>query len=56
MGKTVRPYIIDLGSRNGTLVNGVKIEARRYVELSEKDVIKFGLSPREYILLHQDSR
>jgi smad nuclear-interacting protein 1 len=56
MGKSVRPYIIDLESCNGTFVNNVKIEARRYVELLEKDVIKFGSSSREYVLIHGDSR
>ncbi|KAJ9583819.1 hypothetical protein L9F63_021822 [Diploptera punctata] len=47
VGKRVRPYIIDLESANGTYVNSVKIEPRTYVELLEKDVIKFGYSSRE---------
>lgn len=51
-GRRVRPYIIDLESANGTFLNGEKIEARRYYELREKDVIKFGFSSREYVLLH----
>lgn len=49
------PYIIDLESANGTFVNNKKIEARCYVELMEKDVIKFGFSSREYVLLHDKS-
>ncbi|KAF7989872.1 hypothetical protein HCN44_008546 [Aphidius gifuensis] len=55
-GKRVRPYIIDLESANGTFVNNVKLEPRRYHELLEKDVIKFGFSSREYVLLHEHSK
>ncbi|CAG9802787.1 unnamed protein product [Chironomus riparius] len=55
-GKRVRPYIIDLESANGTFVNNKQIEAKKYVELLEKDVIKFGFSSREYVLLHESSK
>ncbi|RNA35111.1 smad nuclear-interacting 1 [Brachionus plicatilis] len=55
-GRTVKPYIIDLGSTNGTFINNKQIEAQRYFELREKDVIKFGFSSREYILLHEESK
>ena len=51
-GRRVRPYIIDLNSANGTFVNNNKIDPQRYVELLEKDVIKFGFSSREYVLMH----
>jgi len=51
----VFPYIIDLGSANGTYLNNQKIEPQRYVELKEKDVLKFGYSSREYVLLHENS-
>ncbi|RUS81020.1 hypothetical protein EGW08_011225 [Elysia chlorotica] len=51
-GRRVRPYIIDLESANGTYLNGEQIEASRYYELKEKDVIKFGFSSREYVVLH----
>lgn len=53
--RRVRPYIIDLESANGTFVNNKKIEPRKYFELFEKDVLKFGFSSREYVLLHEDS-
>jgi smad nuclear-interacting protein 1 len=53
---TVRPYIIDLESTNGTYVNNVKLEPRIYVELLEKDVIKFGYSTRDYVILHEQSK
>lgn len=55
-GRRVRPYLIDLESANGTFVNDVKLEARRYHELLERDVIKFGFSTREYVLLHEKSK
>jgi len=52
----VLPYIIDLGSSNGTFLNNNKIDPQRYVELKEKDMLKFGFSSREYILLHENSQ
>lgn len=55
LGRRVRPYVIDLASANGTYVNGQRIEPQRYVELIEKDVVKFGFSSREYVLLHDSS-
>lgn len=54
-GGVVKPYIMDLESVNGTWVNGEKIQAARYVELREKDVLKFGMSSREFVLLHGGS-
>ncbi|XP_007904939.1 smad nuclear-interacting protein 1 [Callorhinchus milii] len=54
-GRRVRPYIIDLGSANGTYLNNQRIEAQRYYELREKDVLKFGFSSREYVILHEFS-
>lgn len=47
----VRPYVIDLESGNGTTVNGDTIPAGRYVELRDKDMLKFGHSSREYVLM-----
>jgi len=49
---TIKPYIIDLGSTNGTFLNGERLESLRYYELLEKDVLKFAFSSREYVLLH----
>jgi smad nuclear-interacting protein 1 len=52
----VKPYIIDLGSRNGTFLNSVRLDDSRYYELFEKDALKFGASSREYIILNEKSR
>ncbi|TRM64028.1 SMAD/FHA domain-containing protein [Schizophyllum amplum] len=50
----VKPFIIDLESTNGTQVNDERIPESRYYELKLNDVIKFGTSAREYVLLHDD--
>lgn len=55
ISKRVRPYLMDLGSTNGTFINDERIEPQRYYELFEKDTIKFGNSSREYVLLHENS-
>jgi len=47
----IRPYIMDLESTNGTFLNSEKVERSRYIELLEKDVLKFGESSREYVLM-----
>jgi smad nuclear-interacting protein 1 len=55
MGKATRPYLIDLESTNGTYINNDRIESAKYYQLKEKDVIKFGFSSREYVVLHEQS-
>ncbi len=50
LGK-VRPYLIDLESANGTMLNKELIPASRYLELRDKDMIQFGDSTREYVLM-----
>ncbi len=47
----VKPYLIDLESANGTLLNGDKVPESRYLELRNKDMIQFGSSTREYVLM-----
>jgi smad nuclear-interacting protein 1 len=47
----VKPYLIDLESANGTTLNDKKIGGSRYLELRDKDMIKFGDSAREYVLM-----
>ncbi|CAM0908995.1 unnamed protein product [Alopecurus aequalis] len=55
MSQKVRPYLMDLGSTNGTFINENRVEPHRYYELFERDNIKFGNSSREYVLLHENS-
>jgi len=47
----VKPYLIDLDSANGTRLNGEKIGGSRYVELRDGDVVGFGDSEREYVMM-----
>ncbi|KAJ9148555.1 Smad nuclear-interacting protein [Pleurostoma richardsiae] len=47
----VKPYLVDLESANGTTLNNEKVPDRRYLELRDKDMIQFGLSTREYVLM-----
>jgi smad nuclear-interacting protein 1 len=53
--KVVKPYLLDLESTNGSFVNAERLEPARYYELREKDVVKFGLSSREFVILHEHS-
>ncbi|GBG27840.1 Smad nuclear-interacting protein 1 [Hondaea fermentalgiana] len=50
----VRPYIIDLGSSNGTRLNGERLEPSRYYELLEKDILRFAKSSREYVVMFDE--
>lgn len=36
MESAVRPYLMDLGSTNGSFLNNERLEAQRYYELYEK--------------------
>ncbi|KAK4231931.1 SMAD/FHA domain-containing protein [Podospora fimiseda] len=47
----VKPYLIDLESANGTLLNGEKVPESRYLELRNKDMVRFGSSTREYVFM-----
>jgi len=47
----VLPYVMCLGSTNGTFLNGERIDSERYYELREKDSLRFGESSREYVVL-----
>lgn len=47
----VKPYLIDLESANGTVLNGDKVPDSRYLELRNKDMVQFGHSSREYVVV-----
>ncbi|TQV92236.1 hypothetical protein V2A60_004521 [Cordyceps javanica] len=47
----VKPYLIDLESANGTMLNNGKIQDSRYLELRDKDMVQFGQSTREYVVM-----
>lgn len=51
----VKPYIMDLESTNGTFLNGQRLDPARYYEMRERDVLKFAMSSREFVLLHAGS-
>ena len=44
-------YVLDLDSANGTWLNGERVEERRYVEVRGGDVLRWGQSEREYVVL-----
>jgi smad nuclear-interacting protein 1 len=47
----VKPYVIDLESANGTVLNDERIPDSRYLELRHKDMLQFGKSTREYVVM-----
>ena len=47
----VKPYVIDLESANGTRVNGEKIPEKRFWEIKSGDMLGFGESTREYVIM-----
>ena len=47
----VKPYLIDLESVHGTRLNGKKIAPSKYTELLNDDVVTFGESEREYVVM-----
>ena len=53
-GRGSLPYAFDLGSANGTFVNRRRVEPNAYIALKSKDVIKFGASTRDYVLVNED--
>ncbi|KAL3936363.1 MAG: hypothetical protein SGBAC_008309 [Bacillariaceae sp.] len=50
-----QPYMMDLESTNGTFLNGVRIDSARYYQLKKGDVLKFGASTREYVLMTENT-
>ena len=54
-GRHPLPYLIDLGSAHGTFLNRRRLDADRFYRLEENDVIRFGSSSKEFILIDSDS-
>jgi|UPI000581AFE1 smad nuclear-interacting protein 1 len=49
--RSCQPYLMDLESTNGSFLNGVRLDPARYYQLKRGDVLTFGSSTREYVLL-----
>lgn len=48
---SVKLYLIDLESANATKLNGKKVEQSRFVELRDSDIVEFGDSTRQYVMM-----
>lgn len=53
-GKRILPFIMDLGSSNGTYLNNNKMQPHEYIQVKQGDVLKFGNSLKEYVLLSKN--
>jgi len=51
-GDAIKPYLMDLESTNKTLLNQKSIDSGKYIELRHQDVINFGHTSRDYVLLN----
>lgn len=51
--RQIKPYLIDLDSEDGTVLNGDLIPSSRYVELRHKDVLEFGKDSDEYVFIQE---
>ena len=48
-------HLQDHKSTNGTFLNGKRLDAARYYELHPSDLISFGGSSREYVIMSAGS-
>ena len=46
-----RLYLMDLDSSNGTRINGETMEAKRFYEILDGDVVNFGASTRDFVFM-----
>lgn len=53
--KRILPFIMHLGSSNGTYLNNEKMQSLEYVQVKKGDVLRFGSSLKEYILLTKNT-
>jgi hypothetical protein len=47
----VKPYLMDVGSRNGTRLGGVPVEPFKFYELLPGDSVVFGAMEKEYVFM-----
>ncbi|UZJ53049.1 hypothetical protein CBS101457_002369 [Exobasidium rhododendri] len=52
--QSVKPFLLDLESANGCLVNDAEVPPSRYYEMRNGDTLKLGGSQREYVLLAEE--
>jgi smad nuclear-interacting protein 1 len=45
---------MDLESVNGTFIDKDRLEPARYYEIRNNDLINFGMSTRDYVLMKSD--
>eukprot|EP01052_Picozoa_sp_SAG31_P030280 SAG31_NODE_3093_length_4682_cov_47.973816_2_plen_98_part_00 len=53
---TTKPYLMDLESTNGSFINDVRCDPRRYYELLEQDTLRFGNSTRKVCVRHANNK
>lgn len=53
--RSIKPYLLDLESMNGTTLNKERLEPARYYELLHADVVRFGNSSREYVIMNESN-
>ncbi|KAL0484986.1 FHA domain-containing protein [Acrasis kona] len=52
---TIKPYLIDFASTNGTFLNGARVDDSRYYQIKQFDLVRFGNSTREYMFLNDEA-
>ena len=50
----VKLYLVDLESRNGTFLNGERVEEGRYVEVLQGDKVVFGEGREEFLMIKEE--
>jgi smad nuclear-interacting protein 1 len=51
--RVVKPYLLDLETTNGTTINNERLDGARYYEVLSGDVIRFGFSSRDYVIMNE---
>jgi smad nuclear-interacting protein 1 len=49
-----KPHIMDMGSTNGTFLNDRQLDASKFYEILEGDILKFAGSSREYVFFYRE--